>query len=218
MSNSPERPLDAQPCGQVFIIDDDADILRGLRGLVELEGHQCQTFGSASAFLEAFNRIAWNGAEPSCILCDVKMPDTDGLTLQSRLKAQADVPLILMSGTSGASEAVAGLRAGAVHFLIKPMDASELLAAIAEALALSRARKNLSGRREQRQQLWARLTPREAAVARLVARGTTNLGAALQLGITERTVKFHRQRVFEKLGLAGVPGLVRFLEEHDRGG
>ncbi len=204
----------AQRCalGRVVVIDDDVEILSALAALFDMEGYACETYVSAVSYLQMlnYNRPCFPG--PCCVLCDVKMPELDGLELQTRLARQGDTPVLLMSGASGAEEAVQAFHAGALDFLIKPVDADQLLAAVSKALSLSAER--------HRQQLWqttvdariASLTDRERAVARLVVAGQTNLAIAQTLGIALRTVKLHRQRAMEKIGAAKTTDLVRLAD------
>ena len=223
MNPPPRDPLDAHDrdlvarClrGRVIVIDDDLDILDAFSRLISLEGYACETYPGARAYLQVLDCNRPLHAGPVCVLCDVKMPEMDGLQLQARLRQYGEVPMLLMSGSSGAEEAVGGFRAGALDFLIKPIDAGQLLESIGKALAVSRERQSASSRREAVAARVGTLSARELAVARLVAVGVTNLGVSLELGISERTVKFHRQRLMAKLGIAGTPELVRLLQEFD---
>lgn len=201
--------------GRVVVIDDDAAILEAFRNLIELEDYACETYTSARAYLQVleFNRPLHPG--PACVLCDVMMPDMDGLQLQAHLTQTGNMPLVLMSGGSGAQEAVSGFRAGAIDFLIKPIEADELIRAIQRALNQSRQQQERAQRQEQVHGLVQALSERELTVARMVAKGMTSLGISLELNITLRTVKFHRQRAMEKLGIAGTPELVRLLQESE---
>lgn len=199
--------------GRVVVIDDDAEILAALAALLDLEGYACETYGSALAYLQVlnYNRPCFPG--PSCVLCDVKMPELDGLELQCRLTELDDAPLLLMSGASGAQEAAHAFRAGALDFLVKPIDADTLLAALAKALAASTARQAQRQRQTELAQRIATLTERERDIARRVAQGQTNPVIAEQLGIALRTVKLHRQRALEKVGAGGTADLVRIVAE-----
>lgn len=199
--------------GRLVLIDDDAEILSALTTLFEMEGYACEGYDSALSYLQVlnFNRPCFPG--PSCVLCDVKMPELSGLELQGRLSQLDDMPLILMSGASGAPEAVSAFRAGAVDFLIKPIDADVLLGAVAKALELSTQRQQ--GRLQQAA-LAARvasLTDREQEIGRLVVLGLTNASIGELLGIALRTVKLHRQRVMEKMEVASTADLVRVALE-----
>lgn len=199
--------------GRIVVIDDDTEILSALAALIEMEGFACETHTSALSYLQvlASNRPSFPG--PCCVLCDVKMPELNGLELQSRLAGLDDTPLLLMSGDSGAREAVSAFRAGALDFLIKPIDADILLAALVSALSVSAAR-HLQG--ERRTDLLARidsLTDRERDIVRRVVSGQTNPAIAEELAIALRTVKLHRQRAMEKLGAGGMADLVRIADE-----
>ena len=205
----------AQRCarGRVVLIDDDSEILAALAALIELEGYACETYASAVDYLHVlnYNRPCFPG--PCCVLCDVMMPELDGLELQSRLAELNDTPLLLMSGASGAQEAVRAFRGGALDFLIKPVDADVLLAAVAKALTESAARQAQRGRRSDLAERIVRLTARERDILRRVAQGQTNPKIAEELGIALRTVKLHRQRAMEKVGAGGTADLVRIADE-----
>ncbi|MGB4062858.1 MAG: response regulator [Azonexus sp.] len=199
--------------GRIVVIDDDTEILSALAALIEMEGYACETHTSALSYLQvlASNRPSFPG--PCCVLCDVKMPELNGLELQSRLAGLDETPLLLMSGDSGAREAVSAFRAGALDFLIKPIDADILLAALVSALSVSAARHI---QRERKTDLLARidsLTDRERDIVRRVVSGQTNPAIAEELAIALRTVKLHRQRAMEKLGASGMADLVRIADE-----
>lgn len=199
--------------GRVVIIDDDAEVLAALAVLVEMEGYACEIYPSAVDYLHVlnYNRPCFPG--PSCVLCDVKMPELDGLELQSRLAALDDTPLLLISGASGAFEAASAFRAGAVDFLIKPVDADTLLSAIAQALVVSTERQMQRIRQSALAERIATLTMRERDIASRVAAGQSNPVIAQELDIALRTVKLHRQRAMEKIGAHGVADLVRIADE-----
>lgn len=199
-----------------MVIDDDLSILDAFRNLIELDGYACETYSSARDYLQVleFNRPLHPG--PVCVLCDVKMPDMDGLQLQARSAQHGQVPMVLMSGGSGAQEAVTGFRAGALDFLIKPIEAEQLMSTLHKALCLHRQQQEQAQRQQRVGALLNTLSERELSVARMVARGMTNLGISLELNITLRTVKFHRQRAMEKLGITGTPELVRLLQETEQ--
>ena len=158
-----------------------------------------------------YNRPSFSG--PHCVLSDLMMPGMNGLELQARLAALGDTPLLLMSGGSGVNEAVSGFRGGALDFLVKPIEADTLLAAVAHALHVSRERQRVQQRKSELAARKASLTERELSVARLVAQGRINAEIAQDMGIALRTVKFHRQRVMEKLHAQTVADLVRISDE-----
>lgn len=199
--------------GRVVLIDDDPEILAALASLLEMEGYACEVYASAVQYLQtlAFSRPQFPG--PYCVLCDVKMPVLDGLELQRRLLDLGDMPLLLMSGKSGAYETVRAFRAGALDFLIKPIEADDLLVAVQRALAASREHQIRQVKSAETDARIASLTEREREVARRVARGQTNPAIAAELDIGLRTVKLHRQHAMEKLGLATAIDLARLVDQ-----
>jgi FixJ family two-component response regulator len=173
------------PNGQVVVIDDDPDILDAFRRLLTFEGFRCDTYLSASAYLRSRETQPDPAGQLTCVVCDVQMPHMSGLDLQARLQHVPDVVFVLMSGSSGALEAVTGFRAGAVDFLLKPIDADQLLACVERALRSGLDRQIKVKRTSEAARLLGTLTPRELEVARLVAAGVTGLGVSLQLGISD---------------------------------
>jgi FixJ family two-component response regulator len=204
----------AQRCahGLIIVIDDDAEILAALRALFELEGYACETHASALAYLRLLRDSPGRFPGPRCLLCDVKLPELDGLELQRRLAALDTTPMLLMSGLSGAPEAVSAFRAGALDFLIKPLDDEALLAAVANALAVSAAQQREQARRREFAIRLATLTTREREVARRVVRGQRNQEIAEALGVALRTVKRHRQQAMQKLAAEHLVDLVHILD------
>ncbi|MEY3880381.1 MAG: hypothetical protein RIQ94_1176 [Pseudomonadota bacterium] len=198
--------------GRIILIDDDPEIIAALVALLDMEGYACDTYISASQFLQEqqCNRPSFPG--PWCILSDIKMPGIDGLELQRQLLEMGEPPLIMMSGESGAYEAVAGLRGGALDFLIKPFDADIALLAIERALAVSKERMSFALKNSDITIRFSGLTSREADIVKRVARGQLNREIAEELDIALRTVKLHRQRAFEKLGVTKLVELVRLID------
>lgn len=198
--------------GRVIVIDDEPEVLAALAVLLELEGYACETYLSALAYLNVLNYNSPSFPGPCCVLCDMKMPELDGLALQKRLALVDDIPMLLMSGSSGVFEAVTAFRAGAIDFLIKPFDADVLLDAVVKALSISSERNAQRVWRGEIQARVALLTERERDIARRVVSGQTNQAIADSLGIALRTVKLHRQHVMEKLGIHSLPELVRIAD------
>ena len=198
--------------GRVVIIDDDSEVLAALAALLELKGYAVETYSSALAYLQVLttNQAVFPG--PSCVLCDVRMPEMDGLQFQHRMADFDHVPLLLMSGHSGAQEAVTGFQAGAHNFLIKPFGTHVLLDAVAQALAASAEHQQIDAHRSDLAKRVASLTGREREVSRRVAQGSMNRHIADEFGIALRTVKLHRHRAMEKLGASTLADLVRLAD------
>ncbi len=211
-----EREAVRHARGLVSIIDDDQAIRDALSSLLGLEGYATETFDSAARFLEVLDRGEPVFPGPQCILLDVKMPGLTGLELQRRLIEGSDiVPIVFMSGGSGAREAVQALKNGALDFLIKPFDEETLLAAISAALDKHRADARHDEQDHDVATRLASLTEREVQIARMVSAGMLNRDIADKLGIAVRTVKLHRMHMMRKLDASNVIELARIAERLD---
>jgi RNA polymerase sigma factor (sigma-70 family) len=193
----------------VFIIDDDPSARRGLTRLVRAAGLNAKSFSSGADFLASEHRDG-----PGCIVLDVRMPEMTGPELQVELaKADYCMPIVFLSAHADVPIAAGAMKKGAVDFLTKPVDAENLLAAIQESLA--RDAENRAQRAEfaSIRELIETLTPREHEVMTYVITGMLNKQIAGQLEISEETVKIHRARVMQKLGVVSVAELVRLCEK-----
>jgi two-component system, LuxR family, response regulator FixJ len=118
------------------------------------------------------------------------------------------MPLMLITGHGDVSMAVAAMKAGATDFLEKPFEADALLAAVGAALNPSRTDTKSDVTEVSRQRL-QKLTSREYEVFEHLVAGKSNKEIAAQLGISPRTVEFHRAHIMQKMAVKGLPELVR---------
>lgn len=200
--------------GRITIIDDDLAIRHALSALLEFEGYATETLASASLYLDQLEEDLPVFPGPHCILLDVKMPELTGLELQSALNELSEMtPLIFMSGGSGASEAVAAFRLGAIDFLIKPFEDQELLQAIQRALEKSREQQLAIVNHQKVGAQLSLLSEREKQIAKMVAKGKLNRDIATELGIAVRTVKLHRMNMMRKLGANNVIELAKLVDQ-----
>jgi FixJ family two-component response regulator len=192
----------------IFLVDDDAGVLKALSRLLQARGYEVQSFTSPQAFL-ANHDTAITG----CAILDVSMPDLDGLALQTALTAEGSQrPVIFLTGKGDIPTSVRAMRAGAIDFLTKPVNDDDLLAAIAHAQEEDAKIRSASADLNSINARFARLTPREHEVMTLVVAGRLNKQIAGDLGTVEKTVKVHRGRVMNKLGVRTVADLVRLAE------
>jgi FixJ family two-component response regulator len=189
----------------VSIVDDDESVLKGLSRLLRAASYEAACYQSPFAFLSAYD-----GDAPGCVIADLSMDDMSGLQLQQKLLERDYVPpLVFLTGTGDIPSSVKAMKAGAVDFLLKPVDRANLLAAIARAEEVDgRNRKECEEVGAIRERL-ATLTPREREVLGHVVAGRLNKQIAAALGTVEKTVKVHRGRMMAKLGLHCVADLVR---------
>ncbi|HEX5507728.1 MAG TPA: response regulator [Pseudolabrys sp.] len=192
----------------IFLIDDDAGVLKSLGRLLRTSGYEIMPFRSPLDFLRAHDP-----AVPGCAVLDLAMPYIDGLHLQDKLlRERVERPIIFLSGRGDISASVKAMKSGAVDFLTKPVKRSELLAAVSRAVDMD---KQMRQEREKVKSINDRLlllTPREREVLQHVVAGRLNKQIAGALGTVEKTVKVHRGRMMMKLGVRCVADLVRLSE------
>lgn len=196
------------PDSIVFVIDDDRSVREAIESLIRSVGLTVNTFASAQEF-KASNRPN----VPSCLVLDVRMPGLSGLDLQRELvDGGMRIPVIFITGHGDIPMSVRAMKAGAVEFLTKPFRDQDLLDAISAAIESDRARRLQSGEIAELQSRFGQLTPREREVMDLVVAGLLNKQIAMNLKISEITVKLHRHQVMEKMKAQSLAELVRMAE------
>jgi len=206
VSQEPHQSTESSPA--VFVVDDDASVRKALARLLRARGMRVETFASGEDFLEVAPV-----ADQACLLLDLDMPGANGLALQQSLvSAGIMYPIVFVTGTGDVPASVKAMKAGAIDFIQKPFDETDLLHAVGEAQAVHVDLRKRQVEAEEVGRRLARLTPREAEVMELVATGLRNRAVADRLGISERTVKVHRGRAMKKLCADSVPDLARMLE------
>jgi FixJ family two-component response regulator len=188
----------------VFVVDDDVSVRESLELLIHCAGWQPETFASAEEFL-ARSRID----VPSCLILDLSLPDLNGLDLQQRIVDRRGMPIIFITGHGDVPTTVKAMKAGAVEFLTKPFVDDVLLNAIGQAI--ERSHTALAHEAEMRvlHARYASLTPREREIMALVVSGLLNKQIAVELGISEITVKAHRGQLMRKMQADSLADLVR---------
>lgn len=200
----------------VYIVEDDPIVRNSLSELISLGGYHIEAYASAEAFLEDFRPPTGL----ACILCDVRMPGTDGLELLKILKQDGiQIPFILMTGCADVKTAVEAMKMGAADFIEKPFDSQQLFKQINLNLQLYADVYSRQKQQEDAKQKIARLTRRERQVMELLAGGNQNRIIAEKLDISPRTVEIHRARVMEKLEASSVSEITRIAirasEQHE---
>jgi FixJ family two-component response regulator len=191
----------------VFVVDDDAGVLSAISWLLRYE-FPVRTYDSPAQFLEAIRPEM-----PGCILLDLALPGLSGLDLQAQLiEAGCHHPVVFLSGYGSVQTSVQAMRAGALDFIEKPWENDRLIGAVRQALERDRELRMHRDATESMSRRVASLTPRENQVFRQVVAGYRNKQIAARLGAAEKTIKVHRARVMQKMGVRSVAELTRIAE------
>lgn len=192
----------------VYLVDDDAEVLKGLHRLLTAAGLDVRAFGSPREFLAQVDPHT-----PGCLVLDLAMPELDGLALHRALSERGShMPVIFLTGRGDIRSSVQAMKGGAQDFLTKPVDHAELRDAIARALESVWAERRIRDDQAEFERRFATLTSREHEVLKHILAGRLNKQIAAELGTVERTIKFHRANVMRKTGVRSVAELVRLAE------
>lgn len=191
----------------LYVVDDDEAVRRSIGLLLISRGFKVQTFACGDAFLQEATLDA-----PGCVILDLRMPGLSGLQVFERLRALASpLMVVFLSGHGDITLATEAMRNGASIWLPKPCSDERLLDEVQRALSASAEVAARQAERRQAEQVWQTLTPREKAVAQLLALDLPNKEIARRLvpPCDPRTVESHRARVYDKLGTSSVTEVAR---------
>lgn len=192
----------------ILIIDDHPLFRKGMIQLIE-SVHEFNIVGEASGGQEGIECAL--ALEPDMILLDLNMKDMSGIEVLKAIKAaDLDSRVIMITVSDSADDLVAALRAGADGYLLKDMEPEDLLNNIRSAgmgrMALSDRltwllASSLKEEARPKNTTEAGLTDQEGKILELIATGKSNKLIAIELGITEGTVKVHVKHLLKKLNL-----------------
>lgn len=200
---------------RVFIADDHPLIVEGFRQLIVAD---TVIVGTAYSGRELLAKAP--GLTPDIVLLDVSMPDMNGLDLAPLLKQRLPrVKIIFVTMLSEPFYVSEGFQRGANGYLLKQSVSSELLSAIRTVMSDCRyvSPDVAADIREVIQLPWTRpegyhaqLTSREREVVRIFSDGLSVKAIAKTMGISVRTVEFHKAGIMKKLGLKNASDLTKF--------
>jgi FixJ family two-component response regulator len=193
--------------GTVIIVDEDPSVRASLRRLVHTAGHAVRTHSSAAHLSHAGRPQG-----PCCLILNLQSPGETGLAFKEALdRAGVRIPTIF-TGARDVTMAVRAMKAGAFDLLTKSFDVDELRRAVDAALEADVRQLEVERRLAELHCRFETLTAREREVFFAVTRGLLNKQVAVELGVSEKTVKVHRGRLIEKLAADSLPALVRMAD------
>ena len=189
----------------VFIVDDDEAVRDSLRWLLEANGYQVQAFESAEVFLETYDP-----EQIGVLIADVRMPGMSGLELQEALIVRnVPLPIVFITGHGDVPMAVSTIKKGAVDFLEKPFNESDLRDIVARMLEQAAENASKAQAQKNHQAVLSRLTSREQQVLERIVAGRLTKQIAGDLNISIKTVEAHRANIMEKLQVTTVADLMK---------
>lgn len=188
---TPSRPM------RILLVDDHPLLREGMAAVIQGE-RDLELVGEASNGREAIERF--RELRPDVTLMDLQMPEMDGVSATIAIRAEwSDARIVILTTYRGDAQALRALKAGASGYLLKNMIRTDLLDAI---------RSVHTGHRYIPQEIAAELaahvtddalSPRELEVLKRVAAGNSNRLVALQLSLSEDTIKAHMKSIMSKL-------------------
>jgi NarL family two-component system response regulator LiaR len=190
---------------RVLVADDHAVVRQGLRTFLELQD-DIEVVADVADGQQALEAVA--EYEPDVVLMDLVLPVVDGVEAIRRITAERPrTRVVALTSFLDDDKLFPAVRAGAAGYLLKDVEPQELVRAIrtvygGEALLHPAVAARLMEEVAAEQAEPDPLTPREREVVELISRGRSNKRIALELGISEKTVKAHVSNVLAKLGLS----------------
>jgi DNA-binding NarL/FixJ family response regulator len=203
---------------RVLIADDHPVVRQGLRTYLELQP-DIEVAGEAGGGIEAATQA--ERLAPDVVLLDMVMPAGDGLEALRRIRTGPGAPrVVVLTSFPADDRVVEAMRAGAAGYLLKDAQPAELLAAIRSAHSGGsplhpEAAARLVGELRRPPDAGGELTGREREVLALIARGMPNKAIALQLSLSEKTVKAHVSAILRKLDVTDrTQAALKAVREH----
>lgn len=211
-AGAPRRP-------RVLLADDHLMVAEALKSLLAADFDLVGVVEDGAAMVEAAHHL-----RPDVIVADVGMPHLNGIDALVRLRRDGSrVPVVFLTMHRDVTFARRALEAGAAGFVLKHSAPAELVAALRAALAGKTyltpqlAAEVLASMQQSPKKVSdpvATLTPRQREILQLLAKGLAAKQVAARLGISVRTVEFHKYQTMEILGVHSNAELLHFAIKH----
>ena len=192
----------------IRIVDDESEVRDSLKLMLECEGWEVKAYEGGGAFLQDFE-----SARPGCVLLDVRMPDLSGPQLQQRLASDGvSLPVVFITSYADIEVAIETLKAGAVDFLLKPVDPEKLLDVIDKAVKKSLLTAAGAAVPANLNTVLGTLSEQPRRVLRLMCERLNDAAIAERMGLSVRTVQVYRASVYKALGVHSVKQFALLIE------
>ncbi|HVN44668.1 MAG TPA: LuxR C-terminal-related transcriptional regulator [Steroidobacteraceae bacterium] len=191
---------------QVSILDTDQGVAQSMAGMLQAEGFAVRAFACARELMSQ-PEAALDG----CLIADATTPLAWLELRREQIAQRWTLPVILLTPGGDIRSVVRGMKAGASNCLSKPVQRAELLEAVREALAESRAVREQRAAQLRVREMLERLTPREREVLDLALDGLLVKQIAARLGTSEKTIKTHKGRLMRKMEVRSTLGLLQLM-------
>ncbi|MDX1302666.1 response regulator transcription factor [Photobacterium sp.] len=182
----------------IYLVDDEKNILDALTWLLENEGANIFSFSSPACFLSEVNPIKHGVA-----ILDINMPEMDGITLLRQLnKINTQLGVIFLTGHADVNLTKQAFKLNAYDLLQKPINAEELIESILEVYGKCNIKKSSNLEEQNIINKFNTLTPREKSLIPLIIQGVPNKIIADKLHISLRTTEIHRSNLFKKMDVS----------------
>ena len=204
---------------RVLLADDHLLVAEGLKSLLSAEFELVGVVEDGRALVEAARKL-----RPDVIVADITMPHLNGIDALAQLKQDDEqVRVVFLTMHPEVAYARRALEAGALGYVLKHSAPSELIAAIRAALdgktwltpaVAGEVLRSMKGEPEKAGDPVASLTPRQREILQLLAEGRSAKEVGAALGVSARTVEFHKYQMMERLDLHTSAELVHFAIKH----
>jgi len=201
---------------RIILADDHRIFMEGLKRLLEPEFDVILTVEDGQSLIDAANEL-----RPDIVVADISMPKLNGIDAARQLvQAGWGVKIILLTMHEDVAYATTALDEGVCGYVMKHSAASDLLAAIRDALdghlyvSPAIAREVFNARRRRTTSPARPLTPQQREILRLLVKGLTAKEIGLQLSVSRKTIEYHKYQIMEKLKLKTTANLIHYAITH----
>ncbi|PHS15811.1 MAG: DNA-binding response regulator [Blastopirellula sp.] len=181
----------------LYIVEDDAVVRDSLVQLATSANISTESFSSADEFM-----LHYLPNQSGCLVLDMQLPGTNGLTLQKKLmETNCHLPIIFLTGFADVPLSVEAMKQGAFEFLEKPCNGVELLRVVQSAFLKSQEVLKDKAEKDKAKTLYKTLTADEQKVLDLLIAGRTNQEISEANKSSLRTIQFRRSSIFKKLNV-----------------